>query len=343
VLFVHDPRSTRDLLYFQTALDAAVQSAFALDPVNADQTAGIAPGKYAFVVLSDVSSLPLPFEQALKSYVRSGGSVLVALGGESALRKSVPVFDEGVMGASYSTRDGDRFQTAAWLDPAYPPVRGDDHWDDVKFFQAVRVQPGKARVLARLSDNTPLLLERRIGEGRVLVFSSTFDNVSNDFPLHASFVPFVEQTAYYLGGLDDAPANYTVGAYLELREAQERGAAAEVLDPSGKRALSLEEATRAQNIQLTSVGYYDVKRPDGKRELVAVNPDRRESDLDVVPQETVALWQNTAHGTASQEAGGATERKPRQFWWHLLLALLALAVAESLLGNRYLSADREAS
>ena len=38
-----------------------------------------------------------------------------------------------------------------------------------------------------------------MGEGRVLVFASTFDNISNDFPLHASFVPFVEQTAQYLG------------------------------------------------------------------------------------------------------------------------------------------------
>jgi hypothetical protein len=341
VLFVHAPRNTRDLLYFQTALDSAGQSAFALDPVSPEQAAGLAPGKFAFVVLSDISSLPQSFEEALKTYVRSGGSVLVALGRESALRKSVPVFEEGVMEARYFTRDGDRFQTAAWLDPAYPPVRGDEHWDDVKFFQAVRIQPGKSRVTARLSDDTPLLLEKQIGEGRVLVFSSTFDNVSNDFPLHAAFVPFVEQTAHYLGRLDDRPATYPVGAYLELREAHERGAAAEVLDPAGKRLLSLEQATRAQNIQLTDVGYYDVKRPDGRRELVAVNPDRHESDLDVIPQETLALWQNTAHGAGAQGPDGAGERKPRQFWWYLILVLLALAVAESLLGNRHLSADRE--
>ncbi|HWB95984.1 MAG TPA: hypothetical protein VG672_04760, partial [Bryobacteraceae bacterium] len=163
------------------------------------------------------------------------------------------------------------------------------------------------------------------------------------FPLHASFVPFVEQTAHYLGKLDSSQANYLVGAYLELREAHEKGAAAEVLDPSGRRALSLEEASRAQNIQLVSTGYYDVKRPDGRRELVAVNADRRESDLDVIPQETLALWQNTAQGSRQQAAEGAAgEWKLRQFWWYLMLAILVLAVAESLLGNRHLSADRGA-
>jgi hypothetical protein len=36
----------------------------------------------------------------------------------------------------------------------------------------------------------------------VEVFASTFDNIDNDFPLHASFVPFVEQTARYLGRMD---------------------------------------------------------------------------------------------------------------------------------------------
>ena len=51
---------------------------------------------------------------------------------------------------------------------------------------------------ARLGDQTPLLLDQQLGEGHVLVFASTFDNIANDFPLHSSFVPFVEQTARYL-------------------------------------------------------------------------------------------------------------------------------------------------
>ena len=40
----------------------------------------------------------------------------------------------------------------------------------VKFYQAVRVTPTKSIVLARLNDQTPLVLEQTIGEGKVLVF-----------------------------------------------------------------------------------------------------------------------------------------------------------------------------
>jgi hypothetical protein len=53
----------------------------------------------------------------------------------------------------------------------------------------------------------------------------------------------------------------------------------DVLDPKGERVFSLAEAAKAQNIQFTMAGFYDIRRPNGRNELVAVNADRRESDL----------------------------------------------------------------
>jgi hypothetical protein len=341
VLFVHEARNQRDALYFRTALEAAAESAYALDAVPVEQSANLDPHKYAFVVLSDVGTLPASFETALRDYVRAGGSLLLALGRESALRSRVPVFDEPIIEARYYGRDGALFQTAAWLDAGHPSIHNAQHWDDVKFYQAVRINPGAARVAARLGDDTPLLLEKQIGEGRVLVFASTFDNISNDFPLHASFVPFIEHTANYLARQEEGPSNYLVGSYLELRQAKEQGAAVEVLDPKGARALTLDEATRAQNMPLAMAGFYDVKRPNGRHELVAVNADRHESDLDVISADTLALWQNTAQGQQNATAGGEAETpKPMEFWWYVLIAVLGLAVAESLLGNRHLTVDQ---
>ena len=343
VLFVHEAHSDRDVLYFRAALESTAESAFQLDAVPAAQAANLDPRKYSFVVLSDVSLLPAGFEAALNSYVRGGGSLLVALGRESALRGRVPVFDESIIETRYFARDGDRFQTAAWLDSAHPSIHDAQRWDDVKFYQAVRVNPGKARVAARLGDDTPLLLEKQLGEGRVLVFTSTFDNISNDFPLHPSFVPFIEHTANYLARQEEGPASYLVGSYLELRQAKEQGAAVEVLDPKGQRALTLQEAARAQNMPLTMAGFYDVRRPNGRHELVAVNLDRHESDLDLIPAETLALWQNTAQGAREAASGGETAApQPVEFWWYVLIAALALAIAESLLGNRHLTAEKEA-
>jgi hypothetical protein len=135
-----------------------------------------------------------------------------------------------------------------------------------------------------------------------------------------------------------------VGAFGELRDSKEVGAAVDVVDPKGDRVLSLSEATKAQNIQYEQAGFYDIRRPNGRNELVAVNADRRESDLTPASPDTLTLWQNTASGTAS--ASGATtaaEQKPLSVWWYVMLVVLALAVAESLLGNQHLSVDKEAA
>jgi hypothetical protein len=342
-LFVHEADNRRDLLYFKAALEASGQSAFEMDPATPDQAANLSPAKYAFVVLSDVGAIPAAFENQLREYVRGGGSVLVSLGHMSVARGRVPVTDDRIEETRYAGREGERFQTAAWLDRSHPSILKDDRWDDVKFYQAIRVAPGNARVAARLSDQTPLLMDHQMGEGHVLVFASTFDNVANDFPLHASFVPFIQQTARYLGRLDDGPASVPVGSFEELRDSKEKGSAVEVVDPKGSRVLSLEEATEAQNIQFTLAGFYEIHRPNRADDLVAVNADRHESDLTPAPAETLILWQNTAQ--ASSEGGGAAagERKPLSLWWYVMLVVLALAVAESLLGNRHLSVDKEAA
>jgi hypothetical protein len=342
-LFVHETGNPRGLLYFKAALEASGQDAFEIDSATVEQTTNLDPARYAFVVISDVGSLPGGFENQLRGYVRNGGSVLISLGHLSVAGSKVPVSQGSVEEARYSGREGAMYQTVSWLDSSHPSILKDSRWDDVKFYQAIRVAPGDARVAARLTDGTPLLLDQQVADGHILVFASTFDNVANDFPLHASFVPFIEQTARYLGRLDQGPPAVVVGAFEELRDSKEKGAAVDVLDPKGERALSLEEATKAQNIQFTQAGFYDIRRPNGRNELVAVNADRRESDLAQATPEALALWQNTANGSSGADGTTAGEQKPLSLWWYVMLAVLALAVAESLLGNQHLSVDKEAA
>jgi len=342
-LFVHEADNTHGLFYFQTALEASGQSAFAIDPATVEQTVNMSPAKYSFVVLSDVSGLSPAFENQLRDYVRGGGSVFIALGRQALSVSKLPVSGTRVEGSRYSGREGERFQTVGWLDAGHPSILKDSRWDDVKFYQTIRVEPGKARVLAKLADGSPLLLDEQIGEGHVMVFASTLDNLENDFPKQNSFVPFIERTARYLGRLNEGPPSVAVGAFEDLRSSKEKGAAVEVLDPKGGRALSLEEATRAQNIQFTMAGFYEIHRPNGQSEVVAVNADRRESDLTPVAPDNLKLWQNTAQGTASVTGTAEGEQKPLSLWWYVMLAVLALAGAESWLGNRHLAVDKEAA
>jgi hypothetical protein len=168
------------------------------------------------------------------------------------------------------------------------------------------------------------------------------DNVANDLPLRASFVPFVEQSAQYLSGYEAAPAQYAVDSFVELRSARDAGSAAEVLDPDGKRTLSLKEAASAQAVRLGREGFWEIRRANGRNGLIAVHADRRESDLDVIPVETQKLWQGTGSGSpASQRESVDGGEKPFSLWWYFAFALLCVTAAEALFSSRYLAAEQE--
>ena len=221
-------------------------------------------------MLSDTGPVPSSFDNALKEYVRGGGAVFIALGHNSAGQSKLPVVDNRIAGTRYAGSEGERFQVASWLDTAHSAIQKDNNWEGVKFFQAIKVEPGNARIVGRLSDDTPLILDQQIGDGHVLIFASTLDNIANDFPLHPSFVPFIEQSARYLGRMDTETPARAVGSFEELRDGREKGAAVDVVDPKGSRVFDLKEATTAQNVQFTMTGFYDVRRPNGRNELVAV-------------------------------------------------------------------------
>jgi hypothetical protein len=287
-----------------------------------------------------VGALPGGFEDSLKRYVSAGGAMLIALGPASAASPRVPVLDEPLEGSSYAGREGDRFLTVTDIDTGHPALRSVERFEGVKIYQAMRVRPAKSRVLAKLSDGTPLVLERQLGEGKVLVFASTFDKNANDLPIHPAWVPFVQQSAAYLGGGGaEQPVNLTVDSYVELRSADSKGAAAEVLGPDGKRLLTLEEAASAPNFAVRSEGFFELKTASGRQSLIAAHADRRESDLNVIPKETLDLWKAT--GESDQTPQGAStlgdgDKKPWGIWSYVLLLLLGVAIAESVVANRYL-------
>jgi hypothetical protein len=344
VLFVHESSDKRSPLYFSDALNSAAESAFTLQNVAAEQLNGIDPSRYAFVVLSDVISLPSSFESDLDRYVRGGGSVLVAAGTNAGRRGRIPVFGDRLLDSHYYSRDSGGYLTVGDTDPSHPSTARSARWAGVKFYYAAVVDPANSRVIARLTDQTPVLLDKKIGEGRVLLFASGLDNLSNDFPVNPVFVPFIEQTARYLSGTESRSGSLLVDSYLDLRTAKEQAVGVEVVDPNGRRPLSLKEASTAQTYQVTDAGFYQLRLANGRQELVGVNADRRESNLDVIPNETLALWSGKSAVAADESAaaGRAEEkRQPYSLWWYLMLLALGAALAESLLASRYLATQRE--
>jgi Aerotolerance regulator N-terminal/von Willebrand factor type A domain len=346
VLFVHEPTDSRSELYFRSALVSAAEAAFTVESVPVSQVSTLQPtqAQYAFVVLSDLLATPAAFEQSLVKYVREGGGVLVSVGTSAARAPTVPVFGGRIIDSRSYARDGARFVSVGQVDAAYPSIEKADRWAGVKFFFAVRVDPGDATVAARLSDQTPVLLEKRIGEGRVVLFTSGLDNVTNDFPQKPIWVPLIDRTARYLSGTESRSGSRVVDSFLELRTAKERSVSVEVTDPDGKRPLSLSEASTAENYQLARAGFYELRLANGRRDMVGVNPDRRESDLSQISEEALSLWRGTGGQQAQQAASGgpaANQTAPFGVWWYVMVLVLATAVAESAFSSQYLGTQRE--
>jgi hypothetical protein len=209
----------------------------------------------------------------------------------------------------------------------------------------VRVDPADATVAARLSDQTPVLLEKKIGEGRVVLFTSGLDNVTNDFPQKPIWVPLVDRTARYLSGTESRSGSHVVDSFLELRTAKEHSVSVEVTDPDGKRPLSLNEASTAENYQLSRAGFYELRLANGRKDMVGVNPDRRESDLSQISQDALSLWRGDSGRQTQQTASGgpaANPTAPYGIWWYVMVLVLAAAVAESFISGQYLGTQREA-
>jgi hypothetical protein len=145
-----------------------------------------------------------------------------------------------------------------------------------------------------------------------------------------------------------------VDSFVQLRNpvnadhasAAAKGATVDIIGPDGKRPLSLKEAAVAESFQLAHAGFYQIRFANGRDALIAVNPDRRESDLETIPDDVLKLWSGSASASASEatatESAAEAENNVSSLWWWVMLLLAITAVAESVVASGYLGTQREA-
>lgn len=335
VLFLYAAGRAREAFYYTAAMQSATDTGLTVQSAPIERAMEHDFSKYAFIILGDTGELDESISGKLTEYVQKGGSLLISLGPSSIRAGRVAITGDRIA-------DLRQTQGAGFVDNQNPALTGVGHLDSVQFCEAAQVSVRKARVMARLADGSPLLLEEALGEGRILTFASTLDNSTSDFPLHASFLPFVVQTARYLAGADEMPSSVIAGTPVELRRSHDRSAPADVIGPEGKHELPLGDAAHATAFDVQREGFYEVQRANGRRTLVAAHADRRESDLRTVPEETLALWRNTG-STAAEAQPASVERQtvPRSLWRYALILVLLVALTESVFASRYLKERRQ--
>jgi len=161
-------------------------------------------------------------------------------------------------------------------------------------FVSLDMVPGRnSRTVMKLSNGKPLLVENRVGQGAVLIFSSAPSLSWNTMPLKGMFAPLLYRTVQYLSasdGYEQAPrlVNEPV-SFLYTGSIDDLA----MISPAGE-SYSLNptvssDAYRIEFLQTSDTGIY--RFTQGGRELkkFAVNPDPSESDLHPVADGRLGL------------------------------------------------------
>jgi Mg-chelatase subunit ChlD len=363
VLVVNGDGASDDTsLYLSTALPIGEAPTFKVDVVPVSRVTPSTLERRSVVVLNDATLLPAPIDALLKGFVEQGGGLLIGLGDHNAWAGGTAPLLPGTVGAVVDRTVG-AGGTLGYLDYSHPifelfkqPRNG--NFTTVRFqrYRALAAAPTD-HVLARFDDGAAAMVERRIGNGRVIAWTSTLDNSWNDLPLHYMYLLLLRQTAGYLAHYDEPTAWYTVGrildatAPLEATARDSTGAAAQaaprrpggvVVTPSGKQSTLGEGG--APSIELDEQGFYSVRmQGTGERRpfAVAVNLDPAESDLTPMePHEFVKAATGSAAVTPTGQSLEHPDLTPEDverkqtLWWFLLLGGVLALLAEATLSNR---------
>ena len=340
--------------FFSRALGLRKDPPMRVDHLQADALSSLALGEYQLVILSNASVIARSVAERLINYVKGGGSVFIGLSSSVSPNVFNTSFGDLLPGRLESLWPNgthpDEYRSIADIDfqhPVFQPFAGPHNGDfgTARFFGlAVATPDSSASVLARYDDGTPTLLEKQIGQGHSLLFTSTFDGVWSDFPIRGVFVPFIYQMVDYLtdqlsGQTLSNQYYYLVGDVARLPVL----GSGVVTTPSGQKVPVTPGNTEMPTFSATEQpGLYTV-HSGGSEGAFAVNLDTRESDftrLDL--EEFLAAVINPI--TESQEAqemktqastlqNEELERRQR-VWWYLSFGLLALMVGEAFLASK---------
>lgn len=322
--------------YLSAALQSDPNNAYRVEPMLIGEFDSRTLSRYPWALVDDIGTVSVELEAALEEFVRDGGNLLAFAGMRSATGARIPVSGNSIRPASIGA-GANRFLSIGQIDTGHPVLSQTEGWYSVNVSQTIPIDAhSEDRVLIRLENDEPFLIERKLGLGRLLLVVGGLENQWNDLPIRPVFVSFIVEAARYLSGTDRLSKAFVAGASLPLT--MTGGTSGQVIDPDGRNVLSLADTTRAQQIKLNKPGFYEVYTAQGNY-LIAVNADSRESKLQAVADETLQRWVAAMAGQPDGNVASSYDIEPEPVGlWHALLLILALVlVAESLLGNVYLT------
>ena len=308
--------ASRDAFYVQHALAAgtARETAFQVTLAGGADLASWSEDRltpHAAVFLLSTRGLERRGREALAAYAQHGGGVLIAAGpdvdgdvvgdvlGAGSTLKIAAV--EGARPAARTLAPADVRHPVFLAFAGNPASLG-----LVTFQNAARIGGTGCQTLARFTTGDTAFIECPAGEGRGLILASDLNNRWNDFPLHATFVPFLHEIVRYLASARVHTVDYLIADA-----------------PAGVR--------RVPGIVTQTAG-----ANAGVSRTIALNVDPRESDpARLSADEFQSAVTRLKDLNAAVTRGEAQEQEDQQHLWrYALVAMAVMLAAEGVVAAR---------
>jgi hypothetical protein len=362
-----------ETFFLASALDPAhglsngAPTRFALEKITPDQLASRlaarggrraeaqAPAPFDVVVVPGLKQIPPEAAAALAAHLEAGGGLLLFANDtvsanhyNAALRALLPVelgSPEDPKETPWRVREFE--PTAPMFAVFRQPNSGNLALAEFTRRFAATPRPDAA-VKATFDDGGLLVVERRVGTGRVVWVNTAADTAWSDWPKHKTYVPWLHAAVRYLTGqaraaLPEQWQSFAAGENVPLALGAAAKDAPLALWRDGVRQAGLraDEQGRVRDADCETPGIYSLREASG-RELrrFAINAPASESDLAALPEHE--FEQQLARSEPAPEpllAGGlfGDPNHEKELWRALLLAALVLLFGEVLLANRTLA------
>ena len=326
----------RNAFYLRTAFELEEHAAFTFHERRRLSTSAVRDVN--IVILPDLPTL-LPDEvQILRRFVEGGGGAIVAAGPRTdRVALASALHDLGVITATPFT--------VRTSEPTRPFTLGEyedhhaglgsmlDHTARVRpriHTYAVMEPDSGASTIAQLNSGDPLVIEKRVGAGRILAFTTSLGSQWNDLPLGGAYVPLLHSLATYSFDAPSSSHQYTVGDAVSIPDDIQW----DILAPDGK--VFKVDTGYFRNTEVP--GHYIAESQTDQR-MFSVNIDPLESDLTARDQEEVYAaikGPQDDYARTPNEASHAIreEERDQKMWRIVILAVVGIFILENLIAGR---------
>jgi hypothetical protein len=353
-----------EAFYFVTALSPAgategAKTAIQTTVLDRTTLTGVNLRAYDAVTITGLTSIAPNDGLALREYVTSGGGLLIFPGpGTEGSRAAAGLasgerFLPAKIGPrrAYPEDTAPRLNAATIAHPALLSFRDTSELDlgAGRFSTVYDLTPdndNSVRTVLKFSGGQPAFVERRVGQGKVILAAAPAGASGGSLPFKPAYVPLIHQIVAYLAAGPTAQQNLGLGQPMNARfEVRDTGKPVRVTDPSGQTAL-VKTTLGAEGVLFRSeatdrAGLYRLSmagRPNAG--AFAVNLPETESDLAALRPEEIrkTVGPGTllfSRGTDDILSVVRQARKGTELWRNLIMAILPLLFLEAVLAQRW--------